>query len=373
MRVEWASRWDLDHAVYEPGQAGGHYESYYQRANHPSRPWAFWIRYTVFAPAGRPEAAVGELWAVFFMVSRTGMPSREQSTRWTGVDLHARRSTSVSERRPSARRRCVGDRRTQLGPHLHGRGRSSIAVRRQPVPRELPQGQDADSCAARRLHRPDRGRGSLHRHRWLGRQPEPHWGSRHTDRYAYGQVAGFDDAPDAFLDVATAKPLLAGPVSLPWFTFVVLRHDGEEHRCSSLLQGLRSSASYRFFDWRFSARTSRVDLRGHITAPIESFVGLRYGNPPGGFKQCLNTKIGTAEVVLTDRRTDRQRPFAATRRSLRNTHGRQLARCRDARLTAGRGLLASGEGRVSVWVPADDPSRVARPEPLIHKGLAIVT
>ena len=112
---------------------------------------------------------------------------------------------------------------------------------------------------------------------WVGSQNH-NWGSRHTDRYAYGQVAGFDDAPDAFLDVATAKPLLAGPVSLPWFTFVVLRHDGEEHRCSELLQGLRSSASYRFFDWRFSALgRAQFDLRGHITAPIESFVGLRYG------------------------------------------------------------------------------------------------
>src|SRR5271155_4353464 len=48
------------------GQRRGHYESFFQRANHPSRPLAFWIRYTLFSPSDRPESAVGELWAVFF-------------------------------------------------------------------------------------------------------------------------------------------------------------------------------------------------------------------------------------------------------------------------------------------------------------------
>jgi hypothetical protein len=51
---------------YRPDRASGHYESCYQRADHPSRPLAFWIRYTLFSPRGHPEVAVGELWAVFF-------------------------------------------------------------------------------------------------------------------------------------------------------------------------------------------------------------------------------------------------------------------------------------------------------------------
>ena len=46
-------------ARFEPADAGGHYESWFQRANHPTRREAFWIRYTVFSPAGRPEDAVG--------------------------------------------------------------------------------------------------------------------------------------------------------------------------------------------------------------------------------------------------------------------------------------------------------------------------
>jgi len=51
---------------YEPSDTGGHYESHFQRAKHPQRPLAFWIRYTVFSPRGRPGDAVGERWAIYF-------------------------------------------------------------------------------------------------------------------------------------------------------------------------------------------------------------------------------------------------------------------------------------------------------------------
>ncbi|HZC53859.1 MAG TPA: hypothetical protein VE441_15370, partial [Mycobacterium sp.] len=59
-------RWLLNRTVYTPRQRAGHYESFYQRANHPVRPQAFWLRYTIFSPAGDPARARGELWAVSF-------------------------------------------------------------------------------------------------------------------------------------------------------------------------------------------------------------------------------------------------------------------------------------------------------------------
>ena len=39
-----------------PTTRDGHYESFFQRANHPSRPLAFWIRYTALIPRGAPDA-----------------------------------------------------------------------------------------------------------------------------------------------------------------------------------------------------------------------------------------------------------------------------------------------------------------------------
>ena len=58
------ARWNS--ARFAAGSDRGHYESWFVRANHPSRDRAFWIRYTIFSPRGRPEDAVGELWAVYF-------------------------------------------------------------------------------------------------------------------------------------------------------------------------------------------------------------------------------------------------------------------------------------------------------------------
>jgi hypothetical protein len=60
------ARQQVNHARYRAGQTNGHYESFFQRANHPTRPLAFWIRYTVFSPHGRPQDAMGELWAIWF-------------------------------------------------------------------------------------------------------------------------------------------------------------------------------------------------------------------------------------------------------------------------------------------------------------------
>jgi hypothetical protein len=44
------ARQQVNWTRYQPGQATGHYESFFQRANHPTRPMAFWIRYTIFSP-----------------------------------------------------------------------------------------------------------------------------------------------------------------------------------------------------------------------------------------------------------------------------------------------------------------------------------
>jgi hypothetical protein len=51
---------------YRPGAQAGHYESFFVRANHPTRPLAFWIRYTIFSPRHHPEQVIGELWAIAF-------------------------------------------------------------------------------------------------------------------------------------------------------------------------------------------------------------------------------------------------------------------------------------------------------------------
>ena len=297
-------RWLLNHTVYRPGQRAGHYESFYQRANHPDRPLALWIRYTIFAPAGDPAGAVGELWAVAFdgqtghhTVAKTEVPMAECA--FARDEFTVRVGTA--ELGPTALCGSAGDLSWDLSyeghqppvlllpPKLYAGGfpkAKSLVT--------LPLARYAGSYTVAGQ--------TVEVDGWIGSQNH-NWGSQHTDRYAFGQVAGFDDEPDSFLEVATVKARIAGPVTTPWLTTLVLHHGGAEYSLVGIRQALRARGSYRYFDWEFASRDAAVEISGRITADRAAFVGLRYANPPGGFKHCLNTKIGSAEVTIRDRST----------------------------------------------------------------------
>jgi hypothetical protein len=310
-------RWLLDRAVYEPGQVAGHYESFYQRANHPERPLAFWIRYTVFAPASHPTFAVGELWAVAFDGE-------------TGEHAVAKREFPIAE--CEFRRDAFGVRigSSTLGPDALVGSAGELSWDLQytgdeaPVlllPEKLYAGgfPKAKSLVPRPMatftgtYRV--GDREIDVDGWTGSQNH-NWGSQHTHRYAFGQVAGFDDAPDTFLEVATAKARIAGPVVSPWATTLVLRHGGEEYSFVALRRAMRAHASYGYFHWDFATGDENVRISGRISGDRSDFVGLRYNNPPGGYKYCLNTKIGKAEITVRDRRSGRIEMLTAQHRAL---------------------------------------------------------
>jgi hypothetical protein len=194
-------------AQYRPGQRGGHCESFYQRANHPSRPLAFWIRYTIFSPAGRP-GAVGELWSIVFDGE-------------TGEHAVAKRTYPMSD--------CHFD-------------NAAFAVRIQDStlgPASLAGGVDAIS-----------------------------WDLRYA---------------------ATEPPLYLLPKRL---------YRGPLPKAKS-----RAHGRYRNFSWDFASECDTVRVEGRIEARPAAFVALEYGNPPGGVKHCLNTKIGSCELAVTHRST----------------------------------------------------------------------
>jgi hypothetical protein len=283
----------------------GHYESFFLRANHPSRPLAFWIRYTVFSPRHAPEQGVGELWAVWF--------DGETSTH-----------TAVKGDVPIDR--CVFS-RENLRVLIGGASLGSYAAQGEIVDRHRTVTWDLRfGCDERpllllppRLYEGafpraktlvpgpmTRFRGVLrvdgHEHAiddWIGSRNH-NWGSRHTDAYAWGQVAGFDTNPDAFLEVATAR-IKVGPWLTPAATLLVLRMAQEEIRVDSLIHAFRMRATLEDFAWTFAAESDGKALRGHITAPRSAFVGLTYRNPPGGVKHCLNTKVASCVLHVSDR------------------------------------------------------------------------
>lgn len=290
---------------FRPEDASGFYESYFQRANHPSRPLAFWIRYTVFRPQGRPDEACGELWAIYFdgenhritavkevvPIEACSFSASQLDVRVNGATLadgalHGR-AASPSHAIEWALHYTGHEPPLLLLPEsLYGRG--------FPKAKALVGMPNAEYTGSLTVD----GR-EIRIDGWKGSQNH-NWGSRHTDRYAWGQVAGFDNAPDAFLECCTAQVRL-GPFWSPRLSFAVLRDEGQEIALNGLVQAMRASGRYDFFTWVIDAQTAEVRLHGRIHAPASAFVGLAYRNPPGGTKTCLNTKLASAEITVERR------------------------------------------------------------------------
>jgi hypothetical protein len=281
----------------------GFYESYFQRANHPARPLGFWIRYTAFSPAGHPEQARGELWAIYFdgeahtiVATRTSVPLADCEFSPSGLGVRIGDAMLAEGRLRGA---SASASHTLEWALTYEASQPPLLLFPEPwYERGLPKAKvviGAPNAVFQGTLTVD-GR-AIAVGGWRGSQNH-NWGSKHTDRYAWGQVAGFDNAPDAFLECSTAQIKL-GPLWSPRLTLLVLRLDGEEFALNTPWQALRAAGRYHHFQWTFASRSRALRIAGTIHAEARAFVGLTYQNPPGGTKTCLNSKIASAEITVT--------------------------------------------------------------------------
>lgn len=288
---------------FEPGEMTGHYESFFQRANHPTRPEAFWIRYTIFQPKGRPDLAEGELWAIYFdgethehAAAKIELPIKECEFDHRDFRAHVGEATLEANRLRGA----AASKGDFISWDLAYDGHA-------PVMYFLPRGlYDARLPKAKSIvawpHATYRGKllvggREIDVDGWPGSQNH-NWGSKHTDTYAWGQVVGFDEAPESTLEAITGK-LKLGPVWSPWFTLAVVRHEGKEYLFNDFRTAYRSKGKWSFFRWEFETESHGSKLKAVLTGEPDDFVGLTYRNPPGGTHTCLNSKIARCELTLT--------------------------------------------------------------------------
>ncbi len=300
-------------------QLRGHYESFFQRANHPTRPLAFWIRYTIFSPKDHPEEASGELWAIYFdgetghhVAVKKEVPLRQctfdSSAFYVEIDNAYLKPEQLEGAIESNQHSIVWN----LSFHTDAQPLLllplSLYTTKLPAAKSLVASPMAiyNGYLAVNDERVDVSG-------WSGSQNH-NWGSKHTDLYAWGQVAGFESHPASFLEVATAR-LKIGPVWTPALTLLVLRHDDREFALNSLSQSIRAKGSFEYFLWNFRSETRDVAIEGEITAPREAFVGLSYTNPPGGIKHCLNTKIASCTLRITQKRSQKAETLTTPKRA----------------------------------------------------------
>jgi hypothetical protein len=300
------------------GTSAGHYESWFQRANHPERPLAFWIRYTVFSPRSQPQAAVGELWALCFDSETQRVVAVKQVVPIADCTF-SDRSLDVQIGRASLRDgRLQGE--ASSGAHtlqwaLDWTGSDAPLLL---LPKALYGGRFPKAKAL--VGTPnasfsgeivvDGDRWTIDS--WQGSQNH-NWGSQHTDSYAWGQVAGFDGAPDVFLECSTARLRVAG-LWTPPLSVIVVRIGEREFALNGLRQALRARGRVDVLELQLDSQPPDKRITAEFSAPRSAFAGLRYDNPPGGAKTCLNSKL--AECRLTVAPTgERSRSFVTRRRA----------------------------------------------------------
>jgi len=299
----------LNASRFDPEGTKGFYESYFQRANHRTQPLAFWIRYTVFNPRGRPDDAVGQLWAVFFdgttgrnVALKHSVPVSDCSFSPSGLRVRIGEA-SLDDR---GLRGCIsqGGRTMSWDLTYAGDKRPLLLLERGSYERRFPGAKALCGMPLATFS----GALTVDEHTvgiddWVGTQNH-NWGTKHTDRYAWGQVAGFDNDASAVLECSTAR-LKLGPVWTPWLTLVVLRLEDREFALNSYRQALRTHGKYGYFSWVIDGASKNARIRVFMEAPKESFVGLTYENPPGGVKTCLNTKLANCQVIVEPARSER--------------------------------------------------------------------
>ena len=295
---------------------GGHYESWFVRANHPHRPLAVWIRYTLFRAAdSRP--ALGEVWAVWFdgEQQRTVAAKEEFPLEDCHYNNHG---MSVS----------AGNNHLQPGKltgHLMHRGQalqwdlhyddgeeSLLFLPASFYARSLPKAKSLVSRPMIQLHGSLTVNGeTVTLDGWRGSENH-NWGSQHTDRYAWGQVAGFDNAKDAFLECATAQIRL-GPVYSPKLSIAALCLDGERFIFNRVGTALKARAQYRPFQWTLETGNRTARLQIQMDTSVDRVAALTYYNPPGGNKICLNSKLASVTVTFQQK--------SKPKRVLHSAHG----------------------------------------------------
>ena len=287
---------------YLKGQKKGHYESFFLRANHPESPLAFWIRYTIFSPLNHPEKAIGELWAIFFdgirnkhIAVKSEVPIADCFFSNSSFEIKIGESFLEDKKLKGKANSLTNSIAWDLC--FSGNEMPLFLLPNNFYKRSFPKAKALVGLPLASFS------GSvvvndeiIEINNWIGSQNH-NWGSQHTDRYAWGQVAGFDNNADSFLEIATAQVKL-GLVYTPKMTIAILRHGGKEYFFNTLLKSIKNKATYKYFEWVFELSNGKEQLKGKIFASKESFLGLNYYNPPGGDKTCLNSKISAANITL---------------------------------------------------------------------------
>jgi len=303
----------------------GMYESFYLRAVAPDAPQGVWIRHTVAKDPGR--RARGSVWCTVF----DGARGRPFMHKLTSEELSA---PSEAPGTPSERWIEIGEPGSACGDagRGHGEGRRDAAEGGTMGPREA-HGACGQAQWSLRIASAEAELRHLLRE-WLYRAPLPrtkltspapaasfdgrlalagereleldgwrgmvghNWGAEHAERWIWLHGIDFAQAPEAWLDVAIGRVMIAGRLT-PWVANGAFSLGGRRFRIGGLgARGLRVSESPQ------GCATKLVGERGltveaQFDVPPQTAAGWHYGDPGGGpGHDVVNCSIASVHLAV---------------------------------------------------------------------------
>ena len=293
----------VNHSHYQVDQSTGHYENFLLRANHPTKSIAFWVKYSVFSPDNHPENAMGEVWAAYFdgetcshFVVKEEFPISQCRFDRNGFNISINEAQLNSGMFKGIGRH--GDYILAWEMDYSGTDRPIFLLPKNLYHTSFPKAKSLVALPMASFN----GLLVVNSNEvfisdWIGSQNHS-WGVQYPDVFAWGQVAGFDNSPNTFLEIATAR-LKVAPIWSPVLTFLVLRYQGKDYCLNSMPQSIKAKGVFDYFQWRFSTEDDQIKIEGTIWAPKNYFIGFISKNPTGDVKQCLNTQLASCTLSVT--------------------------------------------------------------------------
>jgi hypothetical protein len=269
------------------------YESFYLRAVSPREPVGAWIRYTVQKPPQQPPR--GSLWCTVFDASIAGGPFMHKHTTH---QLRVPHSGWIE----------IGD--AQFGPGFAegSCGPASWSLRfatdqqelrhlprmlyRTPLPRTKLTSPAPAARFEGTLQLPQR---SIEIDGWRGMIGH-NWGSEHASRWIWLHGIDFEQAHDAWLDLALGRIEIAGRLSA-WLASGAFSFQGRLQRLGGpLARGLSVAESPQRCTLHVPGRRG-FSLEAHVEAPAGASAGWLYGDPRGGTHHVVNCSIASLRLV----------------------------------------------------------------------------
>jgi hypothetical protein len=119
------------------------------------------------------------------------------------------------------------------------------------------------------------------------------WGSEHAERWIWVHGVGFEEMPEAWMDVALGRIKLAGRTS-PWVANGALSLEGRRYRLGGLgARGLRVSESPEGARLRLPGEHG-LTVRARVVVPPATAAGWRYADTHGAGPE---TAAGGHDVI----------------------------------------------------------------------------